>query len=92
MRHLWKGESPARPETNSLRLLPSGPDRVGDGFARTELSMTNIKVEDVNCESPNSLWRSRGESPAGLSLFALTVPDLTGLASGSSTPDFRTGI
>ena len=34
----WSQEVGKRPERVSLRLLPFGPDRVGESFARTNLS------------------------------------------------------
>jgi len=40
-----------RPEANSLRLLPSGPDRVGDCFARASLSLLHIERPRLKCES-----------------------------------------
>ena len=38
----WSQEVGKRPERVSLRLLPFGPDRVGESFARTNLSPLNL--------------------------------------------------
>ena len=48
-----KVERPARPEADSLRLLPSGPDRVGERLVRTGLPGGDIELRRAECESSN---------------------------------------
>jgi len=39
-----------RPKRNSLRLLPSGPDRVGEAVARADLSSPHLLVGGLICK------------------------------------------
>src|SRR5215472_967161 len=44
-------EAGKRPEPDSLRLLPSGPDRVGERFVRRQTPVAYIESEASDCES-----------------------------------------
>ena len=60
-----------RPERVSLRLLPFGPDRVGESFARTNLSQRNLvrpaRIGKIACHDTlhNSVDLSRKANPDG---------------------------
>ena len=52
-------EAGKRPEPDSLRLLPSGPDRVGERFVRRQTPALYIESGPPDCESAFlvKIWR-----------------------------------
>src|SRR3546814_17906094 len=66
----WK---PERPAANSLRLLPSGPDRVGEDHVRPTSAAHMAGVKGKCKSRPGYIWGQRGPCILRLSAGICTV-------------------
>ncbi len=62
MKAQWRWESGSDPRADSLRLLPSGPDRIGERLVHHQTPVADIKPPGSNCKSHP--FRSRREPSA----------------------------
>src|SRR5438270_1503147 len=75
-RFCWKNERRRRPKADSLRLLPSGPDRVGERFVHRRLPRANIQGHAAEYESRSS--------PERIQQFDFEAGDIAGVARHQS--------